>query len=181
MGDQYLSLRHDPGNLLGQVGVHSVRPSARPDMANLCGPYFPDSLWWQYLAYVYGHEMPFVISDGTNPRASWSQGVEGPTTRSPILPRGRIPEKPSPLDCAPDNGDGNFDNQAGAVPNRRTHAEYNQYITMQEEQEAKFNFVSPVAQTQPQATCVLVKYHSNIGKNFRKLDKIQIREAHGTL
>jgi hypothetical protein len=55
MNDHYLSSQHDPGNLLGQVGVHFVRPLARPEMHNLRGPYDLDSLMWQYLAYVYGH------------------------------------------------------------------------------------------------------------------------------
>lgn len=134
MNDHYLSSQHDPGNLLGQVGVHFVRPLARPEMHNLRGPYDLDSLMWQYLAYVYGHEMPFVISDGANPRTSWSQSVDGLTARSPILSRGQILENPRPLTHAPDNGNENFGDQAGAVPNCRTQAGYNQHVTKQEEQ-----------------------------------------------
>ncbi|KAN0127196.1 hypothetical protein V8E53_015002 [Lactarius tabidus] len=201
MDDHYLSLQHDPGNMLGQVGAHSVRPLTRPEMHNLRGPYAPDSLWWQYLAYGYGHvrfkriwaqavancylsttqEMPFVISDGTNPRTSWSQSVDGLTARSPILSRGQIPEKPHPLTYAPSNGNGNFGNQTEAVPNCRTHAGYNQVLAGRPPPERGIDLPPPEAQTQSQATCVQAKYHSNTGKNLRKLDKIRIREAHGTL
>ena len=146
MGDHFLSLQHDPGNLLGQVGVHSVRLLATPETHNFQGPYVPDSLWCQYLTYVHDHvrferiwarivtdchlpvaqEMPFVISDRTSPRTLWSQSVDGLTARSPILSQGQIPEKPRPLVYGPCNGNGNFNNQAGPVPNCCTQAGYNQ-------------------------------------------------------
>jgi hypothetical protein len=71
-------------------------------------------------------EMPFVISDEANARTSWSQSVDELTSRSPILSRGQILEKPRPLTHAPGNGNENFGNQAGAVPNCRAHAGYNQ-------------------------------------------------------
>ena len=146
MGDHFLALQHDPGNLLGQVGLHSVHPLARPETHNFQGPYVPDSLWCQYLTYVHDHvrferiwarvvtdcylpiaqEMPSVFSDGTSPRTLWLQSVDGLTARSPILSRGQFPEKPRPLTYGPYNGDGSFNNQAGAVPTYRTHAGYNQ-------------------------------------------------------
>ena len=143
MDDHHLPLRPD---LLGQIGVHSVRPLARPETYNLRGPYVPDSLWRQYLSYIYdsvwferiwaravadchlpiAQEIPFVISNGINPRTSWSQSVDGLTARSPILSQGQIPEKPRPLAYGPGNGNGNLNSQAGPVPNCRTQAGYNQ-------------------------------------------------------
>ena len=139
MDDHFLPLQHD---LLGHVGVHSIHPLAGPEMHNLQGPYVPDLLWWQYLAYAYDYvqlehmiwawavtdcylpitqEIPFVISDCI----SWSQNANGLMARSPIL-SGQIPEKPRPLAYSLCNGNGNINNQAGAIPNCCTHAGYNQ-------------------------------------------------------
>ena len=144
-------------------------------------------------------EIPFIISDGTSPHISWLQSVNRLMARLPIL-SGQIPEKPCPLAYSLCNGNGNVNNQAGAVPNCRTHAGYNQVgnswshctpnspdigtqstsqyqknrnslvISLQSgvltclPQEAMFNYVSLIMQTQFQAMCFLVKCHSNTGK-----------------
>ena len=144
-------------------------------------------------------EIPFIISDGTSPHISWLQSVNRLMARLPIL-SGQIPEKPCPLVYGLCNGNGNVNNQAGAVPNCRTHAGYNQVgnswshctpnspdigtqstsqyqknrnslvISLQSgvltclPQEAMFNYVSLIMQTQFQAMCFLVKCHSNTGK-----------------
>jgi hypothetical protein len=73
MGDQYVFLQHDPHILPVQVGVHSVRPLARPEAPNLWFPCLPDSPWWQHLSHVssqvhfnaYGHEQWLIATYST--------------------------------------------------------------------------------------------------------------------
>ena len=52
MGDQYVSLHHDPDTLPVQVGVHSVYPLARSEAPNLWYPCLLDSPWWQHLSHA---------------------------------------------------------------------------------------------------------------------------------
>ncbi|KAH9041538.1 hypothetical protein EDB83DRAFT_1629167 [Lactarius deliciosus] len=136
MGDQYPSppLLEVPGDLLVRVEDHSVPSTARSEVPHSWGPCLPDSPWWQYVAQVYGQDTPFVVSDATSLRSVWPESVNELTARSPILSQSRIPEKPPPLTFPPGNFNGGFGNQAGAIPEWRTRAEYNQHIALQEEQ-----------------------------------------------
>ncbi|KAF8267984.1 hypothetical protein EI94DRAFT_1800997 [Lactarius quietus] len=100
---------------------------------NLWDQHLPE--WWQYyLANFYSQETASMIADAMDPRAEWPQSVDAPTAsqRSPILEYNQNPER-TPLTSTHGSFDGNFGNQAAAMPDCYTHTEYNQHIMIQEE------------------------------------------------
>ena len=70
-------------------------------------------------------EVHSINSDATNPHIELPESVDGLTARSSVSLQSQNPVKPPPL-FALGNFDGSFGNQAGAMPDCHTHAEYSQ-------------------------------------------------------
>jgi hypothetical protein len=142
-----LSLPQGPGDLLVQGEVHPVRLTATSETSNLCHHCLPE--WWQYyLANLYSlvrfstrgygrhlisNSLPTepvqgtasIVSETTNPDIAWSQRVDVPTAKSPIPSQSQNPEKPPPT-LAHGSFDWSFGDQAAAMLDCHTHAEYSQ-------------------------------------------------------
>ncbi|KAH9166495.1 hypothetical protein EDB89DRAFT_1910634 [Lactarius sanguifluus] len=193
MGDQYPILSKGPGNLLIQTEGHPTGVTARSEAPNLWDPCLPDLLCWQYLAHIFSQETPSIISGPTSPCTLWPQSVNGSTAGIAVLSQSQIPEKTPPT-FAPRFFDGSLGNQAigEVIPNCHTHTRHDQVGNLcllkykrgrydSPDQEATFNYISPIMQTHLPVTCAIVKYHNNSGKDSRRSDKTRSWEAHGTL
>jgi hypothetical protein len=145
MGYQYPSPPRGPGALLVQGEDRTIRSTASLDAPDLWDQYLSE--WWQYyLADIYSQvrlertgayaaadcdlpnptqETASIITDARNPRTKWPQIADRLTARSPILSQGQNPETP-PSTFSHSNCDGSMGNQAGAMSECYTHAEYGQ-------------------------------------------------------
>ncbi|KAN0127202.1 hypothetical protein V8E53_015008 [Lactarius tabidus] len=129
MGDQYPSESLPRRDFLVQGEDHATRPTASSEASNLWDQCLPE--WWQYyLANIYSQETASIFADATNPPTKWPQSVDRQTARSPILSQGQSPETP-PSSFAHSNFGGSIGNQAEAMPECHTHAEYDQELEKQ--------------------------------------------------
>ncbi|KAF8261686.1 hypothetical protein EI94DRAFT_1745414 [Lactarius quietus] len=122
-----------PSDSLVQGEDHPVCLTATsevPDLWRQC----PLEWWPYYLAHFYSQEQELETASITSPRTEWPQSVDAATVgqKSPTLEQNQNPEK-TPLNLPHDVFDGSFGNQAGAMPDYHTQAEYSEHITIQEE------------------------------------------------